>query len=162
MSNDKQNSVSDKGVAARNIFCTLAGQEATSAMTLSTPGTCTVVSHPALLSCSVTAKPWRRRPAVGPLAFDAIFSIQLTIGVLLHSVPSGTCLTLGATASAIPTAMTSAANSRSEFVRRPSGLLSETTSAAISRGNAVRHTVGDMLSTNETHTPPAPSAAASW
>jgi hypothetical protein len=99
---------------------------------------------------------------VGPWALDAIFSIQLTVGVLSHNVPSGTCLTFGATASATPTAMTSAANSRSEFVRRPFGLSSDTTSEAISCGNATLHTVGGMLSDSENHTPPAPSAAASW
>jgi hypothetical protein len=75
VSNSKQKSVSDRGVAARNVFCTLAGHEATSAMTLFTPGTCTVVSRPALLQCSMTARPRSRQPAVGPLAFDAIFSI---------------------------------------------------------------------------------------
>jgi hypothetical protein len=99
---------------------------------------------------------------MGPLALEAIFSIQLTVGVLLHNVPSGTCLTVGATAGAISTAMTSAASSRLEFVRRPFGLLLETTSEAISCENAAHQTTGDMLFTKENHTPPAPSAAASW
>jgi hypothetical protein len=99
---------------------------------------------------------------VGPLAFNAIFSIQLTVGVLSHNVPSGTCLTFGATASATPTAMTSAASSRLEFVRHPSGLLSDTTSEAMSCRNATCQTTGDMLFTKENHTPPAPSAAALW
>ena len=99
---------------------------------------------------------------MGPLALDASFSIQLTVGVLSHNVPSGTCLTFGATDSATATAMTSAANSRSEFVRRPFGLSSDTTSEAMSCGNPTRHTVGDMLSISENQTPPAPSAAASW
>jgi hypothetical protein len=49
MSNDERKSVSDRGVSAQNIFCAFAGREATSAMTLSTPGMCTVVSRPALL-----------------------------------------------------------------------------------------------------------------
>jgi hypothetical protein len=75
VSNNEQKSALDRGVMARNILCALAGREATSAMTLSTPGMCTVMSPPALLQCSMTARPWSRRPAVGPLALDAIFSI---------------------------------------------------------------------------------------
>jgi hypothetical protein len=99
---------------------------------------------------------------VGRLALEAIFSIQLTIGVLSHNVPSGTCLTVRAAASAIPTAMTSAASSRSEFVRRPSGLSSETTLEVMSCRDAARQTTGDMLFTKENHTPPALSTAALW
>jgi hypothetical protein len=160
--NNKQKLVSDRGVVAQNFFCALAGREAMSAMTFSTPGTCIVMSRPALLQWSMTARPRRRWPAVGPLALEAIFSIQLTVGVLSHNVPSSTCLTVGATASAILTAMTSAANSRLEFVRRPSGLLLETTLEVMSCRNADCQTRRDMLYTNENHTPPAPSYAASW
>ncbi len=36
--------------------------------------------------------PLRRLPAVGDLDFDAILSTHLTIGMLLHRVPSGVCL----------------------------------------------------------------------
>jgi hypothetical protein len=35
------------------------------------------------------AKPQSRRLAMGDLDFDAIFSIQLTVGELLHNVPTG-------------------------------------------------------------------------
>ena len=98
---------------------------------------------------------------MGPLALDAILSIQLTVGVLSHSVPNGICFTSGAVASNTPTARTSAASSRSEFVRRPSGLSSETTSDSMSGGNADRQTNGGMSLVRENHTPPAPAAAAS-
>jgi len=108
------------------------------------------------------ARPRSRRPAVGDLDFDAILSIQLTVGVLSHNVPNGTCLVFVMRSNAIPTARTSAANSRSEFVRRPCGVSSETTSAAMSAGKASRHTAGGVSSTRENQTPPAPSAAASW
>jgi hypothetical protein len=35
------------------------------------------------------AKPCRRRPAVGEVDLEAIFSIQLMVGVLLNNVPMG-------------------------------------------------------------------------
>jgi len=98
---------------------------------------------------------------VGDLDFEAIRSIQLTVGVLSHRVPSGACFTVGALERATPTANTSAANSRSELVSRPDGLSSDITSEEMSTGNASRHTTGGMESTNENQTPPAPSAAAS-
>jgi len=60
-----------------------------------------------------------------------------------------------------PSAMTSAASSRSEFVIDPLGLSMEITSVAISTGNATRQTAGGMILDSENHTPPAPSAAAS-
>jgi hypothetical protein len=48
-----------------------------------------------------------------------------------------------------PTARTSAASSKSEFVMDPFGLESETTSWAISNGKANRHTTGGIACTNE-------------
>ena len=51
---------------------------------------------------------------------------------------------------------------RSEFVIVPVALSNETTSAAMSGGNASLHTIGCILFNNENHTPPLPSAAASW
>jgi hypothetical protein len=98
---------------------------------------------------------------VGPLALEAILLIQLTVGVLSHNVPNGICFTSGTVASITPTARTSAANSRLEFVRRPSGLLSETTSDSMSGGNADRQTNGGMSSINENQTLPAPAVAVS-
>ncbi len=53
----------------------------------------------------------------GDLDFDAMQSIQLTVGVLSHRVPSAACFTFGAPVRATPTANTSAASSKSEFVR---------------------------------------------
>jgi hypothetical protein len=98
---------------------------------------------------------------MGPLALEAILLIQLTIGVLSHNVPNGICFTSGAVASITPTARTSAANSRSEFVRRHSGLSSETTSDSMSGGNTDCQTNGGMSLVRENHTPPAPATAAS-
>jgi hypothetical protein len=62
----------------------------------------------------------------------------------------------------IPTASTSAASSRSEFVIRPLGLSSEMTLSVMSRGNVIRHSNGCMSVDSENQTPPAPSAEASW
>jgi hypothetical protein len=98
---------------------------------------------------------------VGVFALEAIFSTQLTVGVLSHNVPSGACFMPGAWSNITPIASTSAASSRSELVIPPSGLSSETTSNAMSLGNSSRQTKGIMLSARENHTPPAPSAAAS-
>ncbi len=98
---------------------------------------------------------------MGDLDFDAIWSIQLTVGVLSHRVPRGACFILGAPVSATPTAITSATNSRSEFVRQPRGLSSEITSDEMSFGNASLHTNGGISLINNYQTPPAPSAAAS-
>ena len=109
----------------------------------------------------MNARPRSRRPAVGDLDFDAMRSIQLTVGVLSHRVPSAACFTFGAPVRATPTANTSAASSKSEFVRRPCGLSIEITSDDMSPGNASRHTTGAIVSHNENQTPPAPSAAAS-
>ena len=133
-----------------------------SAMTLSAPGTCIVVSRPACWQWSMNASPRRSRPAVGVFAFDAIFSTQLTVGVLSHSVPIGACLIQGPLSRMTPTANTSAASSGSELVRLPLGLLSEITSDAMSGGNLSRQTHGCIGSASENQTPPAPSAAASW
>lgn len=99
---------------------------------------------------------------MGVFALEAIFSTQLTVGVLSHNVPRGACLIHGARSNITPIARTSAASSRSELVMPPSGLASEITSEAMSWGKLFRHTMGTMLSTSENQTPPAPSAAASW
>jgi len=48
---------------------------------------------------------------VGDLDFDAILSIQLTVGVLSHNVPNSMCLGFVIRFNAIPTVSTSAANS---------------------------------------------------
>jgi len=108
------------------------------------------------------ASPRRSLPAVGVLDFDAIFSIQLTVGVLSQSVPSGSCLITGASDRMTPIPRTSAASSRSEFVSRPPGLSNDTTSSDTSCGNGSLHTSGGISCANENHTPPLPSAAASW
>ncbi len=84
---------------------------------------------------------------MGDLDFEAILSIQLTVGVLLHSVPRGACFTPGALDMATPIANTSAANSRSEFVRRPDGLSSEITSDEMSGGKALRQREPDFACT---------------
>jgi hypothetical protein len=97
---------------------------------------------------------------VGDLDFDAILSTQLTVGVLSHSVPSGVCLEF-IRSNATPTARTSAASSKSEFVSRPWGVSTDTTSLAMSSGNCSLQTTGGVSSQRENHTPPAPSAAAS-
>ena len=96
---------------------------------------------------------------MGDLDFDAILSTQLTVGVLLHSVPSGVCLEF-IRSNATPTG-TSAASSKSKFVSRPLGESTDTTSLAMSSGNSSLQTTGGVSSQRENHTPPAPSAAAS-
>jgi hypothetical protein len=93
---------------------------------------------------------------------EAIFSTQLTVGVLSHNVPRGACMIVGAEAKITPIAKTSAASSRSELVMLPEGLSSVMISVSMSRGNRSLQTDGGMLSRRENHTPPAPSAAASW
>ena len=154
--------MSDRADDARKTDSAFDGRDAMSAMTLSVPGTCIVVSRPACWQWSMNASPRRSRPAVGVFAFDAIFSTQLTVGVLSHSVPIGACLIQGPLSRMTPTANTSAASSRSELVRLPLGLLSEITSDAMSGGNLSRQTHGCIGSASENQTPPAPSAAASW
>jgi hypothetical protein len=81
---------------------------------------------------------------VGVLALDAIFSTQLTVGVLSQRVPRGACLMFGACSKITPIANTSAANSRSELVMPPCGLASVTTSNVMSGGNLSRQTSGGM------------------
>jgi hypothetical protein len=120
------------------------GRDAISAMILSEPGTWTVVSLPACHTWSMTAKPRRSRPAVGVLALEAIFSTQLTVGVLSQRVPSGACRMLGACSNIIPMAKTAAANSRSELVMEPAGLASDTTAEVMSGGKTSRQTIGGM------------------
>jgi hypothetical protein len=67
---------------------------------------------------------------VGEFDFDAILSTQLTVGVFLHRVPSGVCLEF-IRSNATPTARTSATSSKSEFVSRPLGVSTDTTSLAM-------------------------------
>ncbi len=108
------------------------------------------------------ASPQRSRPAIGVVDLDAILLIQLTVGVLSHSVPKGSCLTTGASVTMTPIPMTSAASSRSKFVSCPPGLSNDTTSLDTSRGNGSLHTSGCISCANKNQTPPAPSTAASW
>ena len=98
---------------------------------------------------------------MGDLDFDAILSTQLTVGVLLHRVPSGVCLEF-ICSNATLTARTSAASSKSEFVSGPLGVSTDITSLAMSSGNpSLQTTGGGVLSQRENHTPPTHSAAAS-
>ncbi len=152
--------MSDSADGDRNNCCALDGRDAMSAITFSTPGTWTVVRRPAWAQYSMKARPRRRRPAVGDLDFDAMLSTQLTVGVLSQRVPSGVCLEF-IRSNATPTARTSAASSKSEFVRRPLGFSTDTTSLAMSSGKASLQTTGGVSSQRENHTSPAPSAAAS-
>ena len=96
---------------------------------------------------------------MGDLDFDAILSTPLIVGVLLQRVPSGVCLEF-IHSNATPTARTSAASSKSEFVSQPLGVSTDTTSLAILSGKASLQTTGGVLLQRENHTPPAPSAAA--
>ncbi len=99
---------------------------------------------------------------MGERDFEAIFSIQLTVGVLSQSVLIGSHFVTGAFARRVPIANTSAASSKSELVTLPWGRSSDTTSVAISLGKGRRHTHGGISWTRENQTLPAPSAAASW
>ena len=105
-------------------------------------------------------RPHNSHPAVGDLDFEAILSIQLTIRVLSHNAPRDMCLEFMIQSKATPTARISAASSKSEFVRQPYGVSSETTSNAMSSRNSSRHTKGGILSHSENQMLPAPSAAA--
>ena len=82
---------------------------------------------------------------MGDFDFDAILSTQLTVGVLSQRVPSGVCLEF-IHSSATPTARTSAASSKSEFVSRPLGVSTDTTSLAMLFGIASLQTTGGVLS----------------
>ncbi len=97
---------------------------------------------------------------MGDLDFEAILSTQLIVGMLSQRVPSGVCLDF-ICSNATPTARTSAASSKSEFVSRPLGFSADTTSLAMSSGIASLQTTGGVSSQRENHTPPAPSATAS-
>ena len=142
VSNAEQKAVSERADDACNRATAFEGRDAILTMTLSVPGTCTVVSCPACWQWSMNARPCKSHPTVGVLALDAIFSTQLTVGVLSHRVPSGACLMQGALSKITPMAKTSAASSRSELVIPPFGLSSETTFDEMSFGNALRHTMG--------------------
>ena len=138
------------------------GRDATSAITFSSPGKWIVVIWPVWHVCNMNASPRSNLPAVGNIDLDAIRSIQPTVGLLSHIVPSVLCFTACASDNMIPTASTSAASSRSEFVIHPLGFLSEITLSVMSRGNCIRHSNGCMSVERENQTPPAPSAEASW
>ncbi len=97
---------------------------------------------------------------MGDLDFDAILSTQLTVGVLSQRAPSSVCLEF-ILSNATPTARTSAVSSKSEFVRRPLGFSTDTTSLAMSSGKASLQTIRGVSLQRENHTPPAPTAAAS-
>jgi hypothetical protein len=112
--------------------------------------------------CNIKASPLSNLPAVGYINLDAIWSIQPTVGLLSHSVPSVFCFTACASVRMTPTASTSAASSRLEFVIHPLGLSSEMTLLVMSRGNVICHNNGCMSVSNENQTPPAPSAEALW
>jgi hypothetical protein len=161
VSKDERKSMSDRAEVYQNNCWAFEGWDAMSAITFSTLGTCTVVKQPAWAQYSMKTRPRRRQPAVGDLDFEAILSTQLTIGVLLHSVLSGVCLEL-TYSNATPTARTSAASSKSEFVSQPLGMSTETASFAMSSRNFSLQTTGGVLSQRENQTSPAPSAAASW
>jgi hypothetical protein len=94
----------------------------------------------------MNARPRNNRPAVGVAALEAIFSTQLTVGVLSHNVPRGACMIFGADSKITPIANTSAASSRSEFVMLPEGLSSVIMSASMSWGKRSLQTEGGMLS----------------
>jgi hypothetical protein len=108
------------------------------------------------------ASPQSSRPAVGVLDLDAIFLIQLTVGVLSQSIPKGSCVIAGASARMTPTPRTSAASYRSELVSRPLELSNDTTLSDMLHGNRSLHTTGCISCANKNHTLPAPSAAALW
>ena len=77
-------------------------------------------------------------------------------------MPRVLCFTAGASDGMTPTASTTAASSKSEFVIDPLGFSSEMTLSVMLRRNVVRHSNGCMSVDSENQTPPAPSAAALW
>ncbi len=161
VSKDKWKLISDRADVERNNCLAFDGCDAMSAITFSSPGTCTVVRRPTWAQYSMTARPCSRRPAVGDFDFKAILSTQLTVGVLSHSIPRGVCLEVRCS-NATPTKRTSATSSRSELVSRPFDVSTETTSRAMSSGNSSLQTTGGVSSLSENQSPPAPSDAASW
>jgi hypothetical protein len=78
------------------------------------------------------ASPRSNRPAVRNIDLDAIWSIQLIVGLLSHSVIRVWCLMTGASSKMTPTAITYAASSKSELVMDPVGLFLEITLSVIS------------------------------
>ncbi len=147
--------MSDRAEVHQNNCWTFEGQDAMWAITFATPGTCPDVRWPAWMQYSMKPRPCRRRPAVEDLDFEVILSTQLTVGVLLHSMPSNVCLELTCT-NATLTARTSAASSKSEFVSRSLGVSTEITSFAMSSGNFPLQTTGGELSQRENQTPLLP------
>ncbi len=161
VSNEEQKSRSVRVCAEQNNFWAFEGRDAMLAITFLMPGTWTVVSRPVWVQYNMKARLRKRRLAVADLAFEAILSIQLTVGVLLHGVPSGVCLGLLIRSHATSTARTSAASSKSKFVSWLYRVSSDTPSVALSAGNSLRHTTGGVLLQSKNQTPPAPSATAS-
>ncbi len=135
--------MSDRADVEQNNCLAFEGQDAMSAITFSSPGTCTVVRWPAWVQYSIIARSHRRLPGVGDFDFDAILSTQLTVGVLSHSVLSGVCLEV-LCSNATPTAGTSAASSKSKLVSRPFGVSTKTTSCAMSAENSSLQTTGGL------------------
>ena len=80
---------------------------------------------------------------------------QATDGVLLHSVAEWQCLLLIRVSKTRWWSRTPAI-SKSELVRLPVGLETDTTAAVMSGGNCTRHTVGTTQCVLLNHTLPAP------
>ncbi len=135
-------------------------REGTSVMALSTPKMCNGISGDVFESCRRKAK--ARINCMATLeCFAAKRWTQCTVGLL--SLKSATCAlaTVGQTSSITIHRSKSPAISRSEFVMRPFGFVSETSSVEVSIGHWIRKTVGGTARFSPMIMPPAPCAPAS-
>eukprot|EP00957_Ditylum_brightwellii_P208614 15358235-Ditylum_brightwellii.AAC.2 len=76
-------------------------------------------------SPSTSARPLRSAPAVLALALSAMQQLQWSVAELSERASNVKCF-IWCVTSATPKCITSAANSRSELVRLPPGLMSDT------------------------------------
>jgi hypothetical protein len=74
VSKDERKLMSDRADVEQNNCLAFEGWDAMSAITFSSPSTCTVVRRPAWAQYSIIARPHRRQPAVGD--FDLMLSYQ--------------------------------------------------------------------------------------
>eukprot|EP00957_Ditylum_brightwellii_P068244 5180615-Ditylum_brightwellii.AAC.1 len=109
-------------------------------------------------SLSMMVIPLNSTSAVLMFALDGMHLLQWTVAELSNRTSMARCC-IGQAANAMPKCMTSAVNSRSEFVSLPLGLLSNMTACPMLAGHKWCHTSGYIVSDVMNHVLSAPLAA---
>ena len=98
----------------------------------------------------------RKRSATTKLVVDASLVLQETVGVLSDPNQGAAIVDSGHVSSRVASWRTRAASLRSEFLRVPSGFLSNISALMMSGGQGYRHTRLFPDPYGFSHTPPAP------